>query len=102
MMLEARQDLVDAGRGTVGKLHQDRDGWLHTGLSGAERAHFDAPARTCQVPKCEVEEMHRLLEDPRADAGLVIAPARRAVSVGVAEQGNVHVLRPADRTFLDQ
>ena len=102
MVLEARQDLIDGGGGAVRKLHEHGNRRLHARLPGTERLHFDGSAGAREIPERKVEEVDGLLQDPRADAGLVVAPARRALPIGMAEQRDVDVLRAADGAFIDE
>src|SRR5262245_49803520 len=102
MVLEARQDLIDGGSGAVRELHEYGNRGLHSRLPGAKCLHFDRTAGAREIPKGQVEEVDGLFKDPRAHACFVIAPAGRALSVGMAEQRDMNVLRPADGAFIDE
>ena len=75
---------------------------MHAGLARADGLHAHRPAGAWQIPQRQIEEVHGLLEDPRTDARLVIAPASRALPVGVAEERDVHMLHGADGPLVDQ
>ena len=66
---------------------------------------FDGIATAFEIPASKVEEVNRLLQHPRTDAALIVAPAARSRAVRFAQQFDEHVLRIADgaciNDFLD-
>src|SRR5882724_10928909 len=71
-------------------------------LSAGGGIHRNRVAGTGEIPTGEIEEMDRLLKDPVADAGEVVAPAVCAESVRTAPQLDESIKRVADRMGINE
>src|ERR1035441_3968046 len=90
MVLVAGQRLRDDRVAAIGKVEHRAKVILQLGmlvaLVAGAREHRNRFARLSKIPAGQIEEMDWLLENPVADLLDVIAPAARALAIGVAPQ----------------
>ena len=105
VMLEAGDRLGDDG---VALPREPDDGGevvvqaVPAALGVAVAEDRDRVAPSLEVPHDEVEEMHRLLEDPRSDLPAGVSPVLGAAAIREAEEGDQRVHRFADLARVDE
>src|SRR6516225_11787516 len=105
MMFETGQRLRDHGIGTILPPQHGREVIVHASPGGfgvAEGLHARRVPTTFKPPHDHVEEVHRLLEDPRADPALIVPPIPRAAPVREAKQAHHRVEGMPNLTIFDQ